>query len=272
MSVISAIRLDHLVIAVRDLETAVSDYTRLGFNVTPGGRHTHAPTRNALIYFDDGAYLELIEWLEPANGQRWYEHLSSAGEGIVDFALCPEDIACVIGRTGGKGVDYQAPVPGSRVQASGEEIRWQLGWPVHAALPFLCADITPRHLRVPEGACRQHPNGVKGIREIAVGVADLDVAVRAYERLLQVKASHPRDMGAASERLGFRVASFRIGEVGLLLIEPGQVETPVADTLREQLTRRGPGPYRFTLKAAGDGSMALNRALTHGASISIDAS
>jgi hypothetical protein len=57
-----------------------------------------------------------------------------------------------------------------------------------------------------------------------------------------------------------------------LLIEPGQVETPVADTLREQLTRRGPGPYRFTLKAAGDGSMALNRALTHGASISIDAS
>jgi catechol 2,3-dioxygenase-like lactoylglutathione lyase family enzyme len=270
--VISAIRLDHLVIAVRDLESAVSDYTRLGFNVTPGGRHTHAPTRNALIYFDDGAYLELIEWLEPANGQKWYEQLSRAGEGIVDFALCPENIVSVIDRTGGEGVDYHRPVPGSRMQAGGAEIRWQLGWAVDEALPFLCADVTPRCLRVPDGACRQHSNGVKGIKEIAVAVLDLDVAIPAYERLLQAKASHPGDKGAACERLGFRAASFRIGETDLLLLEPCPQETPVANSLREQLTRRGPGPYRFTLKAAGAGSMALNRALTHGAAISIDAS
>jgi hypothetical protein len=270
--VTSAIRLDHLVIAVRDLDTAVSDYTRLGFNVTPGGRHTHAPTRNALIFFDDGAYLELIEWLEPAMGQKWYDRLNTAGEGVVDFALCPDDVASVIERTGGEGVDYHKPVPGSRVQAGGQEIRWQLGWAVNEALPFLCADVTPRCLRVPAGACRQHPNGVKGIKEIAIGVVDLDAAIPAYERLLQVKASHPNDMGAASERLGFRVASFRIGETNLLLLEPRPEETPIADSLREQLIRRGPGPYRFTLKAAGEGSMALNRALTHGAAVSIDAS
>lgn len=269
---ISAIRLDHLVIAVLDLETAVGDYTRLGFNVIPGGRHTHAPTRNALIYFEDGAYLELIEWLEPAIGQKWYERLNNTGEGIVDFAVCPEDIDAVINRTGGAAVDYHAPVPGSRVQAGGEEIRWQLGWAVHDALPFLCADITPRHLRVPDGACRQHPNGVKGVREIAIGVLNLDIAVLTYERLLQIKASRPHDMGVASERLGFRVASFRVGEANLLLLEPRPMKTPVAETLRDQLIRRGPGPYRFTLKVAGEGSMALNRALTHGAAVSVDAS
>jgi catechol 2,3-dioxygenase-like lactoylglutathione lyase family enzyme len=269
--VTSAIRLDHLVIAVRSLDAAVSDFTQMGFNVTTGGRHTHAPTRNALIYFDDGAYLELIEWLRPANGQKWYERLGNAGEGIVDFALCPEDIALVVGRTGGEGAAYHAPVPGSRVQADGEEIRWQLGWGVHDALPFLCADITPRPLRVPEGACRQHPNGVQGIVEIAVGVLDLDVAISMYERLLHVTASFPGDLGA-SERLGLRVASFRVGDTDLLLIEPLPVETPIADTLRDRLTQRGPGAYRLTLKAGGEQSMALNPALTHGAAISIDVS
>jgi hypothetical protein len=30
-------------------------------------------------------------------------------------------------------------------------------------LPFWCGDVTPRSLRVPEGAHRQHANGVQGI-------------------------------------------------------------------------------------------------------------
>jgi hypothetical protein len=32
--------IDHLVIAVKSVETASKDYTALGFTVVPGGRHT----------------------------------------------------------------------------------------------------------------------------------------------------------------------------------------------------------------------------------------
>ncbi|WP_144141008.1 VOC family protein [Paraburkholderia sp. BCC1884] len=266
---ISSIRLDHIVIAVLNLETAVGDYTRLGFNVTTGGRHTHAPTRNALIYFDDGTYLELIEWLAPANGEKWYESLGRSGEGIVDFALCPEDLASVIDRTGGVGAAYLAPVPGSRLQPGGEEIRWQLGWPIDRVLPFLCADITPRSLRVREGDCRQHPNGVKGIRELAVGVPNLDAAIPIYERLLQSKASYPGGSEAVGDSPGPRTAVFHVGESDLLLVEPENVKASGASTSRLLLALRGPGVYRFVLKVAGQESIPFDRALTHGASMSI---
>ncbi len=57
--------LDHLVILVRDLARAAPDYERLGFAVTPGGEHADGLTRNALIPFDDGSYIELVSFLDP---------------------------------------------------------------------------------------------------------------------------------------------------------------------------------------------------------------
>ena len=58
-------RLDHLVILVRDLELASTDYESLGFAVTPGGEHADGLTRNALVPFQDGTYLELVSFLDP---------------------------------------------------------------------------------------------------------------------------------------------------------------------------------------------------------------
>src|SRR5947207_8197209 len=52
-------RFDHLVIAVRDLDAAIGCYQRLGFEVTPGGKHTGLGTYNALIRFGLD-YIELI--------------------------------------------------------------------------------------------------------------------------------------------------------------------------------------------------------------------
>ena len=58
-------RLDHLVILVRDLDQAVREYEVLGFTVTSGGEHADGLTRNALIPFRDGSYLELVAFLDP---------------------------------------------------------------------------------------------------------------------------------------------------------------------------------------------------------------
>jgi len=65
-------RLDHVVIAVTDLDKAVEDYRTLGFTVVIGGRHPGRTSHNALVAFDDGAYLELIAWQEPGPAERWY--------------------------------------------------------------------------------------------------------------------------------------------------------------------------------------------------------
>ena len=83
---ISAI--DHIVILVHDLEAAVRDYTALGFTVVPGGEHADGRSRNALIAFADGSYLELIAFkdnlvpeeppLLPAEQPRGSGHLRPA--------------------------------------------------------------------------------------------------------------------------------------------------------------------------------------------------
>src|SRR5260370_12903121 len=51
--------IDHLVIMFPDLETAIRDYTELGFTVVRGGAHP-AGTLNAPVAFPDVAEFELI--------------------------------------------------------------------------------------------------------------------------------------------------------------------------------------------------------------------
>ena len=46
--------LDHIVIAVRDLDAAGRVYSALGFTVTPGGRHPEG-TQNSSIDLSNGA-------------------------------------------------------------------------------------------------------------------------------------------------------------------------------------------------------------------------
>lgn len=48
--------IDHVVIAVADLEGAIASYAQAGFTVVRGGRH-NIGTHNALIAFADGSYL-----------------------------------------------------------------------------------------------------------------------------------------------------------------------------------------------------------------------
>jgi len=52
-------RMDHVGVGVRDLKAATESFTRLGFVVSPGGRHPGG-TENNLIFFPDGSYLELL--------------------------------------------------------------------------------------------------------------------------------------------------------------------------------------------------------------------
>ncbi len=71
--------LDHVVIAILDLEAAIADYTALGFQVLRGGDHPGRPTHNALVVFADGSYLELIAWKSPAPQERWWPLLQRHG-------------------------------------------------------------------------------------------------------------------------------------------------------------------------------------------------
>jgi hypothetical protein len=262
----TSLRLDHLVVAVRQLETAVNDYARLGFRVALGGHHTHAPTRNALVVLRDGAYIELIEWLAPAPGEHWYERCIRRGECIIDFALCPTDFPGEAGPARERYRGYGEAIPGSRVQGDGEEIRWQLGWPNGDVLPFLCADVTPRDRRVPDAECRDQPNGVSGIASLAIQVHELETAASAYGRLF-LRGAEQIGESQELDSMGLRSVALQVGTTCVYLVSPQPASrAPAALALASDLGVNGPRVYRVTMTGnVAVGPFGLDVRLAHGA-------
>ena len=230
-------RLDHVVIAVNDLALAIEDYRALGFNVVVGGRHPGRTSHNALIVFDDGAYLELIAWTEPGPTDRWYNVLREYGEGLMDFALIPGDVAGAIDAAKARGLALAGPLDGGRVRPDGREIRWQTARQPTFDLPFLCADVTPRELRVPGGEARRHPNGATGVASLVVAVNDMGKSLRDYAALLGRPVSG---------------ASITLGDTQLVLEE-------------SRARREGPRAMRL---GSTEKSGTLDAARSHGAEIS----
>ncbi|HUP30302.1 MAG TPA: VOC family protein [Usitatibacter sp.] len=258
-------RLDHVVIAVRDLERATSDYRALGFTVQPGGRHPGRTSHNALVVFNDGAYIELIAWESPNPAERWnVEHLRN-GDGFMDFALIPRDVPRAIEKARSRGLDLSGPIEGGRVRPDGKELQWRTARQLTFDLPFLCGDITPRELRVPAGEARRHANGATGISLVLVAVRDIDTSIARYAALLGIKTPPP---SVSVPNMGLRIATFQVGGTAIVLATPsGPPGSAFAREVAGRLVTRE-GPCAMAI-ATGPDLMAgpLDRVATHGALI-----
>lgn len=251
--------IDHIVIAVTDLEAAVRDYDALGFTVLQGGAHPRG-SRNALVAFEDGAYLEIIAFGRPVPGFRWWEVLSAAGSGLVDYALLPDDLDKRLAAVRDHGIAIDGPIDGERLQPDGSRIAWRSARPPEPDIPFLCEDVTARALRVPEGAARRHRNGVTGVAGVTVAVRDLGVSTARYRAML---GAAPMATGGVPG-LGLRLAQFRIGAQTLSLAQPGAGAHPL---LGAHLSRRGQGVCAISFYGPADGE--LDPGLCHGAPLEI---
>jgi len=247
--------IDHIVILVDDLAAAAADYTALGFTVTPGGEHTGGATHNALVVFADDAYLELIAFKRPAPEHHWYRH-SALGEGLIDFALLPTMIEADLAAACERGLAIEGPFPGGRLRPDGKQVAWQTGRTPTPDLPFLCADVTPRELRVPAGAARVHANGVTGIVSLTVAVADLGASVARYRALLGTAEREDSSALAAA-----RTGAFALGHTTITLATPADD----SDTaLSARLASRGEGPFALALRGVGRNA-TFDLRLAHGA-------
>ena len=244
-----AFSLDHVVIAVADLDIAVSDYRALGFTVYPGGVHHGGVSHNALVIFADGSYFELIAYRQAAPDVRWWQVLSKAGEGFVDFALLPQNTERDAEAARSRGLDLTGPIAGGRLRLDGERLDWQIVRPKTTDLPFWCGDVTPRNLRVPEGAMRNHANGVSGIASLKIAVSDVGKSAARYAALAGA--------GAVSQANG--AARVVLGDTTF--------ELTAEDAARAHVARRGEGPMSLTLRGAA--AKALDPKLAHGAVLSI---
>jgi catechol 2,3-dioxygenase-like lactoylglutathione lyase family enzyme len=246
-------RIDHVVIAVADLDRAIAGFEALGFTVIRGGRHPGLGTHNALIAFTDGAYLELIAFLVPTSSHRWFAAMN-AGGGLTDFCVRTSDLDADTASLRSAGATIGEPFAMERERPDGYRLKWMLAVaepPSAGAVPFLIRDTTPRGERVPLE--RFHSNGAAGIRTLTVAVEDASAARAFYERVLEAHGEGCRrdDLGAA----GFRFV-FGPDEHELQFVAPLSETGVAAGWLRA----RGPSPCEVTLRGGSLVPSLLDRA------------
>ncbi len=188
MSITASNGLDHLVVAVRDLDTARDAYERLGFTVTPRGHHTALKSANHTVMFRDDTYVELlgIEEKRPANAH--YAAFLLKREGIAAVALKTADARAARAPLAAAGfpteesVDFGRPVdlPGGARDAT-----FTITQIDPAATPggrvFLCQHHTPEVVWRPDSL--DHANGATGLAGLVIAADDPDAVAGAYARL-----------------------------------------------------------------------------------------
>ncbi len=121
--------LDHLVIAVRDLESASENYQRLlGRQPSWIGRHPTYGTANALFRIDN-CYIELLAPTDQSKDSQWNRELNgrldTLGEGLYAIAMGTSDIAATVGEIRAGGIDISDPADGDGVdEQTGARREW----------------------------------------------------------------------------------------------------------------------------------------------------
>lgn len=181
--------LDHLVLFVDDLTTAITRFESKGFTVTPGG--TNGPTHNALIVFSNDTYIELIalqssrarlvmrslrhvgvlamrRWLKRDLQTRLLDWMSGP-QGLIDLCLRGTELNDISHLSPLCGIGLTDPVQFKRHRPDGLVVQWTLRGANDRRQPFFIQDVTPIDYRIPAGDVRLHPNGAVGISEVRTG-------------------------------------------------------------------------------------------------------
>jgi Glyoxalase-like domain len=185
--------IDHVIIAVRDLEDARTGWSRLGFTLTPRGRHMGQGTANHCVMFEND-FLELLGIVDPADNVERLAAFLARREGARNIAFAPagsaEDARSALLERGLHPSELAAL--GRRMElAEGPVIpRFGLiGWAAEdtPGLPesFVCAHLTPELMRRPDWLI--HPNGANGLRGVHVLVEHTAPLLPAYDRLFGIQ-------------------------------------------------------------------------------------
>lgn len=239
------LRFDHAVIAVADLEAAMSDYASLGFTVRFGGEHPGRSTHNALVYFSAGNYLELIAErpdLPPTRDARenWVRDALQEGRALLTYALRSEDLAQTVAACADRGLKLDGPYDGARHRPDGARVAWRGATTANPYLPFLIEDISARELRISEASSDiTHANGASGVQQVVLLAADVMAVAAAYEPLL----------GQAAQQSDGE-ARFTLGSTGIL------IRSPENERERNYLGDATGIPYALTL--SGDQTLELD--------------
>jgi catechol 2,3-dioxygenase-like lactoylglutathione lyase family enzyme len=213
-------RIDHVVVAVRNLASAMDSYRAIGFEVEPGGRHTGRGTHNAIIRFGLD-YLELLSVYDAGiaeahggNALELVRFLERTPGGLIGFALATDDIERLASQWHSSEVPLVGPIPMERVRPDGRRLRWRLllpggsGW--CRPWPFVIQWDASDEERLQIEAPRKHGNRVVGIAGVGVMARTLTDRLSLYTDSLGLGLAEHGAVGAIYNQAEFAVGEFRI--------------------------------------------------------------
>lgn len=130
--------IDHLLVSVRDLDTAATRWAAAGLEPNGGGRHA-AGTENRLIRGPRRCYLELID--APADVDDPLANVIRATRGPLSWAIGVDDVAAARASLAEQGFPVGDMSDGSRAAPDGARFSWRvcgtMGPLLHPWAPFL---------------------------------------------------------------------------------------------------------------------------------------
>jgi glyoxalase-like protein len=184
--------IDHVIVGVRELEQARLGWSRLGFAVSPRGRHIGQGTANYCIMFPSD-YVELLGIVDPSDYVQRLDAFLARREGLTAVAFA----------AAGAPEEVRTALLGRQLHPSEPRLLGrQLELPEGAVVPrfglislpadetpgldsFICSHLTPELMRRPQWLL--HPNGAVGLRGIHVLVESTAALLEPYDRLFGIQ-------------------------------------------------------------------------------------
>ncbi|WP_162912985.1 VOC family protein [Rhodospirillaceae bacterium SYSU D60014] len=192
-------------VGARDLEAACIAWQRLGFTVSPRGRHIGWGTANYCIMLEQG-YIELLGIVDPSQFTNNLDRFLERREGLLGLAFASDDGAETYRRLTAAGLHPDGPKDLKRILElpEGEALpAFKLVFLPPAETPglsaFICHHLTPEVVRRP--AWLAHANGATRLAEVTVVVDRPGETVLGYAPMFGPEALWITD-GAAEIETG----------------------------------------------------------------------
>lgn len=184
--------IDHAIVGVRDLDAARAVWSRLGFTLSPRGKHIGWGTANYCVMLERG-YVELLGIVDSGQFTNNLDKFLATREGMMGVALGTDDAQSCLKNLGAAGFKAEGP----------KQLKRELELPGGTVLPefsllflppdktpqmsaFICQHLTPDLVRRPEWL--SHANGARRLVSITIASLDPVDAAFGYEPLFGADA------------------------------------------------------------------------------------
>ena len=208
--------LDHIIIAVEDLNQATKDYELLlGQSPVWMGEHKAYGTANSLFNFEN-TYLELLAAKGEGFGADVINHiLSESGEGLSGFVLSTKDAHKAFSALTNAGYSLGEPADGEGINHKDSQIR---KWKNLFLPPELTRGIFAFLIEHVEGSLEMpsfKEDSIHKLDHLVINTNDADGFIKIYKEIYGIRLALDKVIDAWNKRMLF----FRLNKTTIEVIE-----------------------------------------------------